>query len=1096
MPDLDSGAVERPHFVIDNAKTLIREANRVRDGGYNETVTRQVLVGGFADTFPATERPWWVERHIKGAEQQVNFDEGGVTRRGFVDSVVGLTAIEYEYDLRDLSRFTKGKHQVRQYCAGLLNEGAESIRIRGVLSDGVDWYAYELAPVEPRLQGLFSVEDVNLIQLESLSCNTPDDRNAEQWIDFLVRHLGREGTRPLTARSVADYLGFESGYGTAHLAAFENTIRQAMAEDESTANLVQNIWTSFVSYLSTDCDSGNFDTATYIQEFYLTVLARLMCANVIIRRALRSDDRELTRILDGRHFEAKGLHRFVEHDYFGWLTSPTHVEQFLPLAAALQADLAAFDFATSPDEDIFGELLAMLAKRTQRLLLGQEWTPAWLANLLADRMFETLPESTPPHFVDMCCGSGAMMVAVSRLARKRLECGELTPGSKEAIDFLVQAATGFDIDPLAVVLAKVNWVVTNRDWLEPFDGSHSVSLPVYNADSLFALAPIFDNESDASEASKDYTLRLLDHSLTLPRFLVAPATQSLFDELLERVYSLAMHHASESTDPVDPAVVADLLRDAVGATATELAREEYGRASTFVLSLVRSLVDLQRNGQNGIWVFVILNSYRPGLVAGQFNGIISNPPWLALSKIGRNPFGSVLRERAKRYGLTPQGSAFPHSEMATTFLAHSIDHFLEEDGRVACILPDTIRNGSQHDPFRAQVGGREGVDIRFDLVLDELWQVDSGVFRNRAAVVIGRKSVPEPVQQINGYLVAPGGSRAITHYPAAFGSRFVWSPNPPGDGVPGGYPGGFASQGADVMPRRLVMVSSTTVERQLSTISTPRRDGDEWYLLSDAKKHLQFSMTPRTLPDRFIHTCLISKHLGPFVLTHPATVVLPIARNRGNSWRQMTGDEIAASPAARGHFDDILEESDFDSPEGFWESGLNYRHKLTDQVFPPGSWLVVYGAGGGIPAAAHAQVCTFGNEPPVIDQTLYWVVTDDEDEALFLVGVINSGVLLERIADFIPQGDFGDRHLHTLPSMAVPQFDPAHDAHVCVVTSTRTMLAELHQHCDGPGTQNLFTTEVSMTVRRRRLRELIRSLESYDGYVASCRNLYDSVTPV
>ena len=66
-----------------------------------------------------------------------------------------------------------------------------------------------------------------------------------------------------------------------------------------------------------------------------------------------------------------------------------------------------------------------------------------------------------------------------------------------------------------------------------------------------------------------------------------------------------------------------------------------------------------------MWVFVIRNAYRPGLVAGQFNGLISNPPWLALSKIANNPFASVLKNKATEYALNPPGAAFPHLEMAT-----------------------------------------------------------------------------------------------------------------------------------------------------------------------------------------------------------------------------------------------------------------------------------------------------------------------------------------------------------------------------------------------------------------------------------------------
>jgi hypothetical protein len=1074
---------------VNAAKAFIAEAHRIRDGNANETVTRQTIVAGLADSFPSATRPWWIHRHIRGAEALVAFGQDGGQRQGFVDSVVGLTAIEYEKDLRVAGQFVTGKHQVRQYCAGLLNQGAEPARIRGVLSDGVEWHAFELQPIELKAPGSYDVTDVELRDIESLDCRTDDERHAELWGDFLVRYLGREGTRPLTAASIADYLSFESGFGAAHLREFERVVAQAMGSDPDARELVQRIWTSFVSYLSVEPDAAAFDTATYIQEFYLAILARVLCANVAARRPLRSDAPELTRILDGRFFEAMGLHRLVEHDYFGWLTSPDHVREIRPLAAALQRDLAAYDFAAQPDEDIFSGLISLLAERTRRLLLGQEGTPAWLANVLAQRMFDALPQGAPPRFVDMCCGSGSMLVAVTRLARARLSDGGVKPGSQAALDYLVDAATGFDIDPLAVTLAKVNWVAANRDWLEPFDGSRSVALPVYNADSLFALAPVGSPDDDPAS---DFTLTLLEDSARLPRLLVTPANQRLFDLLLERIYSVAMDQASKPVAPSLHGEVETLVAEAVAETRTTLREEQLATTVEFARELIAILADLKRKRRNDIWAFVIRNSYRPGLVAGQFNGLISNPPWLALSKLGQNPFSQVLRTRAQQYGLIPAGSAFLHLEMATTFLAHAIEHYLADGGLVACILPDTIRTGAQHYPFRVQVSRHDGGSPQFRMALDELWRVDLGVFKNRAAVVIAHKADPAEFDQIEGQLVRPSSSLDLTHYVAAFGERMVWSSNPPDDGVPGGYPPGFASQGADIMPRRLAMVTVGSRHDARSTVTSPVRDGPDWFLISDAKKHDGFSITPRTLPNRFIQRSLTSKLLGPFVIAPPASVVLPIVRTAQARWRRCTAAEIASSPAARDHFDEVVEESDFDSLMS-WADALDYRSKLSRQVLQAEDWLVVYGAGGGIPAAAHVRVGTFGEDPPVIDQTLYWMTTASEDEAAYLAGMINSEALLNRIADFIPEGAFGDRHLHTLPSRAVPQYDPADDAHARVVSSTRSLIDQLDRRRNEPRVRELFTTEVSMTTRRTRLRAVLRALRGYRDYSAACEDVYGHV---
>ena len=83
----------------------------------------------------------------------------------------------------------------------------------------------------------------------------------------------------------------------------------------------------------------------------------------------------------------------VEQDYFGWLLGPAYIDRLVAVAREIQRDLYAYDFSWYPEEDLFGRLMAQLARRSQRKLLGQEWTPHWLARLLADRCIDGLPQA-------------------------------------------------------------------------------------------------------------------------------------------------------------------------------------------------------------------------------------------------------------------------------------------------------------------------------------------------------------------------------------------------------------------------------------------------------------------------------------------------------------------------------------------------------------------------------------------------------------------------------------------------------------------------------------------------------------------------------
>lgn len=1072
---------------------LISNANRVRDGGANETVIRQTLIDGLATTFSAASRPWWVERHIRGAEQYLLIGDDN-QESGYADSVVGLTAIEYESDLRDLNRFRSGEHQVRQYCTGLLNTGADPAKVRGVLSDGVEWRAYALAAVPQQDAGSYRVADIELTQLgRTLTCDEADTDTARKLLRFWEDHLGRSGARPLTASSVADYLDLDSGFGRKHLARFTEAVRVAFEGDPGSESLIRHVWSRFVAHLSPGGPA--FDVDTYVQEFYLVTLARLMCANVIEQRAMHSDDAEIDEILDGRYFEAKGLRRFVEDDYFGWLARPAHIHRIRPFARQLQADLAAYDFSAAPADDLFGGLLAAMATRTQRVLLGQEMTPKALADAMADALLARLGTDERPRFVDMCCGSGTMLVAVAEKTRERLRKAGVEQGTPEHLDHLVEACTGFDIDPLAVVLAKANWVQTNRSALEPFDGARAVTLPVFQADSLFEISPVFgqaaagsgsDAENDDGNGEAPYWLRLFDRELALPKFLIRPERRVFFDALLRGSEGLSRLLAERSPQTPPEAQIGQIMNDAVNAAGeARLDPREAAATHEFLRDLIVRLADLERDGRDGVWAFAIRNAYWPQLVAGQFNGIISNPPWLAMSKVEHNPFGPALRKLADRYGLKPWGAAAPHLEMATVFLAHSLGHYLVEGGHVACVLPDTIRNGTQHNRFRERVSGRGGTsDLK--LRLDEMWSVRRGTFKNRAIVVIGSKDDPQTLTKIPGHVV-PGVHEDAPHFVQS-ADRLVWSHSERADGVADPYRPSFAMQGADIMPRRLLFFGTAMASGRRATISSIRRGSSDWFLVGDAKKHTGFEITQRTIPDRFVHSVYLSKHLAPFALAPPSPAVLPLMY-RGFAWHPASLADISIDSQAQTHFEAVVEESDFESIIDWWDRGLDMRHKLSQQSHISRAWIVVYGAGGGIPAAAHFYA---DHSPPVIiDQTLYWAACDSEEEALYFAGMINSSAVLERIDGYIPAGAFGDRHLHTLPARAIPEYDPASVKHAAVAAAVDALVTELRSAAGSdPSVATAFTTSVSMRTRRSRLRAALRELIAWDAYENACGAVY------
>lgn len=1069
------------------AERFLKEAV-AQVGKGTESSVRHLFSAYLPKMFPGAVSPWWVSWHSKGSEASISSIAKGKVKRGFIDTLVGSTAIEYEKDLTLSALAKHGADQVREYCAGLLNKGVPATNIVGVLSDTVRWRAYSIQDVLPRAVGepLFGPEHVVLHEDEAVDLSAASANQADQLHRFLTRYLGRLGARVLNAETLAKDLGFESDFCVRHIDGIREIVDRAFADKPTYAKLIEKIWSDFVAYLGDSGSSGVFDRATYIGELYVLTLAKLLCANVLEGEGLNSDDNELREILDGSYFQANGLSNLVEYDYFGWLNQSPYVLSILPVARGMQADLAAYDFSAPAAEDLFGALMAQLARRSQRLLLGQEWTPAWLARQVVGRVMERIPTDNDPHLIDMCCGSGSLVVEAVKQVKLRFASIGIAPDA-ESVGRLSQVITGFDIDPMAVMLAKVSWVLAARDWLigaEAFD----ITIPIYHADSLFASTPVA-KVVDADGAER-HVLDLDGHSVSLPGFLISPALGQLFDALVSTCYGVAMEAAKSTPSRVASSTLRTIVDECFSKTGAQVSKDERDKVDAFVKELLTTLEILQRSGRNGIWAFVLGNSYRPGLVSGAFNGLVSNPPWLAMSKVADNPYKASLLAMAENHGVKPKGASHLHAEMATIFLLHAIRRYLTEGAAVGCILPESVTSAHHHNAFRCAEYLTADKPVPF--FPDEMWRVKPGTFKNEAIVLFGQKSTSSKAPDaLAGYSVEQSGRVSFQLHVITQGARSAWSDHPAANTATGFFEPADFRQGADVFPRTAVFHDAVKAGARYDIKPLKRTGAPLSYLVSDAKKFKNFTISAKGVSDRYIYDILLSNHLTPFLLSATAKGLLPIERS-GIGWVGATPTSLKAAGASTSQAFKRFFTVAGDDGATFLEALNTPRRKLDAQKLPATGWLVVMGAGGKLVCAAYERLTNFDRTKLIIDQTLYWTVVNSEDEALYLCGLLNSEAINLVIQQFQPRGQFGERHVHTLPFGVTPKFDAANVAHTDVVDKTRTLLSEwrIDRGAHSVEYKSLLDPNVSLARRRNALRKRLKALAGYVAYDLACRSLY------
>ena len=96
--------------------------------------------------------------------------------------------------------------------------------------------------------------------------------------------------------------------------------------------------------------------------------------------------------------------------------------------------------------------------------------------------------------------------------------------------------------------------------------------------------------------------------------------------------------------------VVEFVDAAAAASAVSLSGQLRAAVVPAAHALANRMAELAVDGRNGIWAFILRNTYRPGLLTGQFNALVSNPPWLAMSRLANNPYQEALARRASLYG--------------------------------------------------------------------------------------------------------------------------------------------------------------------------------------------------------------------------------------------------------------------------------------------------------------------------------------------------------------------------------------------------------------------------------------------------------------
>lgn len=436
--------------------------------------------------------------------------------------------------------------------------------------------------------------------------------------------------------------------------------------------------------------------------------------------------RELSAMESGAGFSERGIVNFLEADFFSWYLDAWNS----PLSAAIRGvirGLADFEPATpvlEPDwtRDLLQKLYELLVPKMLRHGLGEYYTPDWLAGYLVDK---TGYDGAPGlRFLDPACGSGTFLVQAIHRAAHHAEKQDKV-GIAEVGRSILNGVMGFDLNPLAVLAARTNYLIAFARFL-PY--VRPVSIPVYLCDSV--LPP--DREPDHQDQAE----------------LFQPDTVVFRTHEQDYVFPISM----KDKERIDrfTGLVMDGLRGKMTRTHFERMLDATmdlpAPEREYLVDIYAKIKKLDDENRDGIWAHYIKNAFAPVYV-GQFDYVIGNPPWIRWGYLA-DEYRRLTLKLWHNYGLfslkgheTRLGAGEKDFSMLFTYVC--ADRYLKDGGIMGFVITQEVfKSKGAGEGFRRFKLGKCGAALKV-LGMEDLVQVQpfAGA-ANKTAIFTLRKGEP------------------------------------------------------------------------------------------------------------------------------------------------------------------------------------------------------------------------------------------------------------------------------------------------------------------------------------------------------------------
>jgi hypothetical protein len=742
---------------------------------------------------------------------------------------------------------------------------------------------------------------------------------------------------------------------------------------------------------------------------------------------------ELQNLEEGGIFATLGIINFMEADYFAWYLDEWD-ENIAGCVMNIVSVLSNYDPTTAELEpervrDLFKRLYQNLVPKKVRHDLGEYYTPDWLAELVLNEVgwtvenFEKIAEEKSDRLapldlrlLDPACGSGTFLVlAIGRL-RNYIEEHWIDKGT--ALRRITKNIVGFDLNPLAVIASRANYLIALGDLLRE-RGGEPIEIPIYLSDSILV-------ETTPTLTGGVYILRTAAGKFQVPASIIEKGFLAKMLKLIEECV-----RTGYTVDEFRMRLSKEL----------DLSEEEV----KMIVDLFRILSNLEKEGKNRIWARIIKNSFAP-FFTGRFDYVVGNPPWINWENLPEE-YREATKDLWGAYGLLKKtegvGLGKVKRDMAMLFLARCLDRYVNDGGLLSFLIPFTVYKTQAGAGFRKYLTRYKVLKVH-DLVT--LYPFEGATNRTSLIVVKKEERMSFPIPciiwcnptarpiDVNSTLekvITSTRQHTLLMIPVEINKpESPWMQITEGayEGVKkvfGSSPWYKAYAGVYTGLNQVYWIEIISESPEGLLITNPPLPGQK-KTIKQVRQIVEKDLVYPLVRGRDVKKWYVTRDYGWIIVPHNPETGKPIH-----------GDEMKINlPKTYSYLTNFRKELENRSIHKLWGKGNPFYslYDIGDYTFYPYKvvWKRIAGAitGKAISFASAVLEPTktefLGSRPVILNDSLILIPFENDEEAYYVTGVLNSSIALLTIASYTYELR---QETHITQYIRIPKFDPKNPLH-------------------------------------------------------------------